>query len=209
MALEDAVEQVASLAAELVAGADDAAASTWDGTTLRGVVAATSERAGEVVRMQSDLGDGPQLRAIGSGRALRVDSLADDVRWPIFAARVGELGVTSLICCDFTAVGSARGSFAVYATGPDALPAATEQVLPAFAGRVGAALAAAHKIEHLTHAVESRQLIGQATGILMERYKIPGDVAFQRLIDASQERHVKIREIALRMIDTGLDPERV
>jgi AmiR/NasT family two-component response regulator len=56
--------------------------------------------------------------------------------------------------------------------------------------------------------VASRQQIGQAVGILMERHKIDEDTAFARLVAASQQARVKIRDIAARISQTGEEPEQ-
>ena len=60
----------------------------------------------------------------------------------------------------------------------------------------------------LQRAVESHERIGQAVGILVERYRIPPDAAFDRLREASQNRNLKLREIAARVTRTGADPEQ-
>lgn len=66
---------------------------------------------------------------------------------------------------------------------------------------------AADREANLQHAVESHRLIGQATGILVERHRLLPREAFERLRKASQQRNLKIRDLAARMIETGLDPE--
>ena len=68
---------------------------------------------------------------------------------------------------------------------------------------------AADREANLQQAVESHRLVGQATGILVERHRLlPGD-AFERLRVASQRRNLKLREVAQRVIETGLDPEAI
>lgn len=59
---------------------------------------------------------------------------------------------------------------------------------------------------HLERAIESHRLVGQAVGILVERHKVTPSRAFQVLRRASQDRNVRLREIAERVIRTGLDP---
>lgn len=68
---------------------------------------------------------------------------------------------------------------------------------------------AADREANLQHAVESHRLIGQATGILVERHRILPGEAFERLRRASQKRNLKLREVATRIIETGLDPEAI
>lgn len=66
---------------------------------------------------------------------------------------------------------------------------------------------AADREANLQHAVESHRLIGQATGILVERHRVLPGEAFERLRRASQQRNLKLRDVAERVIDTGLDPD--
>ena len=58
----------------------------------------------------------------------------------------------------------------------------------------------------LRDAVEVRKAIGQATGIMRERHRLTSAVAFELLRAASQNRNVKLREIAQRITDTGQEP---
>jgi len=67
---------------------------------------------------------------------------------------------------------------------------------------------AADRQTHLTDAIESHRLIGQAVGILVERHKILPSRAFDRLRQASQTRNIKLREVAIDVIETGSDPEQ-
>lgn len=63
------------------------------------------------------------------------------------------------------------------------------------------------RVANLRVAVESHRLVGQATGILVERHHILPAVAFERLRRASQRRNVKVRDLARLVIETGLEPE--
>ena len=57
--------------------------------------------------------------------------------------------------------------------------------------------------------VESREQIGRAVGILMERHRITASASFERLIAASQRTHRKLREVAQWVNETGEDPEQL
>ena len=61
---------------------------------------------------------------------------------------------------------------------------------------------------HLLAAVSSREVIGQAQGILMERFKITAAMAFHMLMLASQHGNRKLRDIADGLVETGQLPER-
>ncbi|MDQ7993012.1 MAG: ANTAR domain-containing protein [Propionicimonas sp.] len=73
--------------------------------------------------------------------------------------------------------------------------------------RVSVVQEAADREANLQQAVDSHRLIGQATGILVERHRVTPSEAFARLRDASQQRNLKLRELASRVIETGLEPE--
>lgn len=60
----------------------------------------------------------------------------------------------------------------------------------------------------LKQAIDSHRNIGQAVGILVERYRLPPPQAFDRLRQASQNRNMKLRELAARIVETGADPEQ-
>jgi signal transduction histidine kinase/CheY-like chemotaxis protein len=72
--------------------------------------------------------------------------------------------------------------------------------------RVVAAGDFAEREEHLSRAIESHRLIGQAIGILIERHRVSPTQAFGMLKQASQDRNIKLREIAARVIETGAEP---
>ncbi|GAA6527657.1 ATP-binding protein [Intrasporangium sp. DVR] len=72
--------------------------------------------------------------------------------------------------------------------------------------RVVAATAFADRESHLSRAIESHRMIGQAIGILIERHRVTPAQAFTMLKTASQERNIKLREIASRVIETGAEP---
>lgn len=94
----------------------------------------------------------------------------------------------------------------VYGDNSDAFDESAEALLPAIGARLRAALAFEDKATNLNLALASRQLIGQATGVLMERHRINEAAAFDRLVHASQQGHLKLRELAQRVVETGLEP---
>ena len=57
--------------------------------------------------------------------------------------------------------------------------------------------------EDLLLAIEHRTVTGQATGILMERFKLDADAAFQLIVNASQTRHTKVYDLAVNLVKTG------
>ena len=178
------------------------------GGSLRSA-AATQEVATRCDQAQIDLGEGPIIGVIADHRLRRIDDLHEDSRWPRFAARASELGMRSLLVCELPVLRGGAGTLNLYSDVPRAFTPIAELVAPVFAARASLALSHADQVFNLRRAVASRQQIGQAVGILMERHKIDEDAAFKRLITASQLAHVKIREIAARISQTGEEPDEV
>ena len=89
---------------------------------------------------------------------------------------------------------------------PGAFTAIAELIAPVFAARASIALAHADEVHHLQRAIETRQTIGQALGILVERHHLTPDQAFELLVDASKTSHIKLRDLAARISVTGEDP---
>ena len=74
-------------------------------------------------------------------------------------------------------------------------------------GRITSLEVSAGQVSDLERAVESHRLIGQATGILVERHKVVPSRAFELLRDSSRRRNLKLRDLATRVIETGLEPD--
>ncbi|MEU3252945.1 ANTAR domain-containing protein [Streptomyces sp. NPDC006997] len=88
-----------------------------------------------------------------------------------------------------------------YARLPRVFDDTAAQVGRLFTAHVSLALESATEREQLTEAMRTRDLIGQATGVLMERLDIDAAEAFGSLVRASQRENVKLRDLARRLVD--------
>jgi hypothetical protein len=95
----------------------------------------------------------------------------------------------------------------LYATVPGAFDRDSELLATAYATHVGMLLAAQDKEANLRAAIRSRESIGQAMGILMERHRITASQAFDLIVHASQNTNVKLRDIAEELVRTGALPQ--
>jgi len=176
----------------------------------------------EVDEMQYLTGQGPCLDAIAHGESFYADDLLTDARWPDFGPMAAQAGMRSLLSFrlagETTLGGEATlGALNLYARLPRAFGATDRATGLIFATHAGVALAAAvelgdatralevetERLENLQGALSSRQMIGRAEGILMNRELITGDQAFDLLRRASQQLNIKLREIAQFVVDTG------
>ena len=165
--------------------------------------AASDERLRELDEWQYDLGEGPCREAIRQHLTVLVDDLATDPRWPTWgAAMVERLGVRSSLSFRlFTRADHTWGALNVYSRSPGAF--SEEDVLH---GQVVAAMSAvvlARSIQddHLATALESRTVIGQATGIVMERYALDEATAFAVMRRISSQENRKLRDVAAQIVD--------
>jgi hypothetical protein len=192
-----------------VPGAEHAAVSLLRRGASIETSASTSAVAATCDRAQQELRDGPALYINGVHETIRIDDLSAELRWPAFAARALDVGVRSMLVCELPAIRGAVGVLSLYSSRRRAFSPAGELVAPVFASRAAIAIAHADQVHNLRRAIGSRQVIGQAVGILMERHRLSADDAFERLVMVSQSAHVKLRDVAARVTETGEDPEEI
>ena len=95
------------------------------------------------------------------------------------------------------------GALNLYAGARGVFDHGSEELATVFAAHAAIALAGAQEEAHMRVALDNRDVIGQAKGILMERHKLTPDQAFVLLARASQENNVKIRDLAVLIATTG------
>jgi GAF domain-containing protein len=115
---------------------------------------------------------------------------------------VRDLGVASVLDVPMNVSHRIVGILGLYSSRTDAFDTDDEAVAQILARHAAVALATARHEEALTKAVDARKLVGQAMGILMERYHLDSDQAFAVLRRHSQTTNTKLRLIAQELIDT-------
>jgi GAF domain-containing protein len=168
--------------------------------------ASTSDLARDLDALQERLGQGPCLDAVWEHQVVRVDDVGVDDRWPEFARQASELGVGSMMCFQLYVEGDQLGGLNLYAGRPGAFDDESQDIGQMFAAHAAVAVAGAEHEENLRNAVSSRDVIGQAKGILMERHKLTADQAFGVLARVSQELNRKLADVAREVSDTGAVP---
>ena len=162
---------------------------------------------------QRDTGEGPSPDAIAAGGAIYINDLGDNDRWPEFGSASAGQGIRSLLTLPFDTSGG-PGALDLFACSPQAfgvIDRGRALLLAAMAG-VAVTSARTHEDErrrtaNLHAALATREVIGQAQGILMEREHITPERAFDVLRRASQHLNVKLRDVARNLIETGERPE--
>jgi hypothetical protein len=167
----------------------------------------------EIDQAQHATGEGPCLDAIAHRLIFYADDLSRDLRWLHFAPRATKAGVRSVLALPLSA-DAQLGALNLYARYPVAFGVVDRARATILVSLASLALSIAHSHEDeerlaasLHAALASRESIGQALGILMERERITANQAFYILRRASQHLNIKVREVAQSLIDTGEEPD--
>jgi hypothetical protein len=167
----------------------------------------------EVDALQHLTGEGPCLDAIDHRLVFYAEDLYGELRWPHFAPQAMVAGIRSMLALPL-ADNAHLGAVNLYARYPAAFGAVDRAKAAILASLSGQALSSAHFHEdeerravNFDVALSSREIIGQAEGILMERERITSDQAFDILRRASQHLNIKLREVAQNLVDTGEQPD--
>jgi GAF domain-containing protein len=141
---------------------------------------------------------------------MRIDDVAEDPRWPRWCAAIRHNQVRSALSAPLVAGDQALGAMKVYAAEPAAYGPREEHLLSMLASQASILIAnmqshekAQHLSEGLRAALQSRDLIGQAKGIIMERDGVGEDRAFAILAAMSQKENRKLTEVARALVDTA------
>jgi transcriptional regulator with GAF, ATPase, and Fis domain len=204
----DAVMQrIVDVAASSIPGAAGAAITLFEHGRITSP-AHSDDHARSVGLAQEETGEGPCVETSRDRLTLRSDDLDAEQRWPKWAAAARANGVRSAMSFQLFVEQDSMGALDVYADEPNAFDDDAENIGLLLASHAAVALADTRKMENLDIAISSRDVIGQAKGILMERYKIGAQQAFDLLVYASQQTHRKLRDICLDLATTGELPSR-
>jgi hypothetical protein len=210
--VDDTLARLLVLAKATIEGCDHAGVVLVDGDTIV-TPAQTDPLVAELDTLQHRYSEGPTLDAIAHQLTFYAADLAEESRWPRFGPAATTRGVRSVLALPLFADGT-LGALNLYAHYPQAFG-----VIDRARGLLLAALAAlayssarSHEADerreaNLHAALATREVIGQAQGILIERERITADQAFDILRRASQHLNLKLRDVAQTLVDTGEDPD--
>ena len=214
--LSDILPQVLKFTVGAVAGCD------WASVTLcrHGRIVdevASHPAAAELDDLQFSTGLGPGPGAMDSENPVYVPSLPDSSRWPVLSATAAQLGVASVLCHGLfvhrPAQWSTLGAFSLYSATPDAFSDDDQEFGSILAAYMSVAVATAYRRDELSRreaalhrGLSTRDVIGQAKGILMERQHLSAGDAFDLLRRASQRLNRKLTDVAQHLAETGEIP---
>jgi GAF domain-containing protein len=170
-------------------------------------VAATAEVAALLDESQYEQGYGPCLDAVLADAPMEIPDMRAETRWPKFTPIAVEHGVLSSLSTPIPVLDSVAAAVNLYATKPDAFCHADHAAVQELVRYASAAIANIHLydasrtlVEQLRTAAQSRAVIDQARGILMQMHRCTADEAFDILRRTSQHSNRKIRDIAAEIV---------
>lgn len=208
--IDTTIKLVTTLAAESIPATTGAGVTLVDARGKRSMAASDPlvERA-DTLQYQFD--SGPCLTAWRDQVTVRIDDTDGETRWPLWTAAVAELDLRAMLSVPLIASGTAIGAIKVYSGQPAAYNTRAERLLELFARQAAIllsntqALADARRLSaQLTEALNNRDVIGQAKGVLMAQGAANDQAAFALLVAASQRSNTKLAEVARRVIASAI-----
>jgi GAF domain-containing protein len=197
---ERTIDRIAHYA-QATAACDDAGIMLVHARRHIETAAATSQRVTEADGLQIIHDEGPCLDAI-EGHALYLSAdVGKDERWRIWGPATARLGIRSVLSLRLQTRSRRYGSLNLYADKANAFDDDDVAVATIFVRHASVALANADNEDGLHIAIDARKLIGQAQGIVMERFDIDADRAFDFLRRQSQHHNIKLRDIAQWVVE--------
>jgi GAF domain-containing protein len=207
--LDSVLQKVTDLATRVLPG-EPATSVTIVTNGRYSTVAASSDLSRELDRVQYAQGSGPCLEAASSGQVVELLDTSAEERWSPFPRVAAERGCRGMLSFPLPPQELITGGLNVYARTSEPLDERTRDLVARFAAYAVVPVSnmylyesAVERAEHLRAALDSRAVIDQAKGILMERYKLSADQAFSRLAQLSMATNTKVRDIADRFVQTG------
>ncbi|MFD5247711.1 GAF and ANTAR domain-containing protein [Amycolatopsis sp. NPDC058340] len=199
--LDRTLEGIVAAVMPTVAGVQYAGISLIEDGKLRSV-APSDDLVGQVDAAQYAAGEGPCVDAIIEHDTFRTGHLgAETTRWPTFAPAGADLGIVSMVAFRLFTTSTTLGSLNLYSTERDAFDEDAEVTGELFATHAAVALAGIRKQSQLKTALQTRDVIATAKGILMQRHQRTDDQAFAMLVETSQHTNIKLHDVAAWVVD--------
>ncbi|MCG5468485.1 GAF and ANTAR domain-containing protein [Micromonospora sp. LAH09] len=210
--LSGVLTQVSELARRTIPGAEEVSV-----TLLKQEGPHTAAFSGELAlrldELQYEYEQGPCLEAAREAAVVSVPDMAEEARWPQWAARAVQGGALSSLSIGFPIQETVLGALNIYGIEPGAFDDDAVTLAQTFAGYAAVALANAHLYDttatlaaQMQSAMQSRAVIEQAKGIIMGERRCTPDEAFAVLAKVSQDSNRKLRDVAAALVERAARP---
>lgn len=205
--VDAAVQRLAMAIKDSVPGTIGAGVSVLDSQGRRTSHGATDRVVEETDALQYELGEGPCLTAWAAEESILVEDVRTDDRWPRWSAAVQGLPIRSVVSAALVADKESVGALKVYAALPFAYTPATVRLLEQFAAPAATLLShiqaselPQHISDDLHAALESRDMVNRACGILMQRHGVGHERALEELMRRARRRRMSLAEASVQVI---------
>jgi GAF domain-containing protein len=205
LGVDEVLHEVTNAAIELIPGAAAAGVLLVGKGGKFESLAGTSGLPHQLDELQMKHQEGPCLAAAVDALIVRSDDFHTETRWPHYTREALELGVHSGLSFKLYTADRTAGALNLFGFEPHVFNSESEAIGSVLAAQAAAAIIATRRGEQLQSALMTRDLIGQAKGVIMERFKVDDARAFAMLRELSQSGNVKLVDIAQQVIDTRGD----
>jgi GAF domain-containing protein len=208
--LQSTLQRVAELARATIDGCDSAGVTVLDKSKIY-TAAATDKFTLEIDRDQYENQEGPCLQALHTQDVVRSEDIANESRWPGFVEAATRDGLGAVLSLPLAVRDQPMGALNLYSRSPNSFGQFSHSLGMLFAGQASVAISngrvyesALRLAEQLKEAIKTREVIGEAKGILMAREGVGEDEAFGMLKSVSQNQNVKLHDIAQKVVDEAV-----
>lgn len=196
----DTLQSIVEAAPKVVPGARWAGISLVQGTKIVSEVP-TSRSVAELDQLQSDLNQGPCLTALREYHTVHIDDMRTETRWPDFGREAQQRGMRSMLSFQLFVRSENLGALNLYSDEPGAFSEDSFLIGEILAQHAAVAMIGAAAETQFENALATRDVIGQAKGMLMQRDNLTGLQAFSLLTRASQQSNIKLVDVARWLVN--------
>jgi GAF domain-containing protein len=200
--VDDVLVDVTAAAKQLIDGVDLAGVLLVGSGGSFETRAPTADLMFKIDDLQMRYLEGPCVQAALAEIVVRTDDFRTETKWPNYSPAMVELGVRSGLSFKLYTADRTAGALNLFAFEPRLWDTEAETIGMVLAAHAAAAVLASRQGDQLQSALSTRDRIGQAKGIIMERFGIDDVRAFAMLRQLSQDGNVKLADVAQRVIDT-------
>ena len=199
--LDETLQTIVEVACNSVPGFDQVGIATLQKDGHIETRALVGDLVLQLDKVQYGLREGPCSAALQGTESISMSNLRHEQRWPRYVPQALAEGVRSQLAVKLYLDKGTLGSINFYSTIADEVSPDAEALAQLFAAHAAIALGHAQERHGLNEGMQTRKVIGQAIGILMERYKMNEDRAFAFLVRSSSHNNIKLRAIAQGLVD--------
>ncbi len=204
--LDETLQRIVDLAADYLEPCDGVTMTVYrGGKPITPASTDAAARDADLAQYRTD--EGPCLTALRDHHVIVIKDIETDDRWPLWRAEVSELGWSSMMGVRLFLGEDTMGALNLYSRTADAFDGHHQALAQVFASHASVAMKAAISEQGLHRALATRDFIGQAKGVLMERRRLSGEEAFATLRRLSSRHNIKLRDLARQIVETGEIPD--